>query len=143
MNRKRITAVAAVLVAVAAVLAAAAGANKPASGTSTGTGQVFFPNPVAQLQNQSLTDQNDADYAALAPAYVTVTLTDLDGELQIDADGDGFLRNMVRIIAGTLMEVGAGQRSPDTVPAIIAARSRDAAGKTAPPQGLTLMTVRY
>ena len=40
---------------------------------------MFFPNPVAQLQDQSLTDQKDADYAALQPAYRNVTLTDLDG----------------------------------------------------------------
>jgi zinc metalloprotease ZmpB len=46
---------------------------------ATGTGRVFFPNPVAQLQDQSLTDEKDADYAALQPAYVTVTLTNLDG----------------------------------------------------------------
>jgi zinc metalloprotease ZmpB len=63
----------------AAVAAAAASAAKPPSGTSTGVGTVFFPNPVAQLQNQSLTDQKDADYAALQPAYRDVTLTDLDG----------------------------------------------------------------
>jgi hypothetical protein len=44
-----------------------------------GTGRVFFPNPVAQLQDQTLTDQKDADYPALQPAYVDVTLTDLDG----------------------------------------------------------------
>jgi zinc metalloprotease ZmpB len=50
-----------------------------ASRESDGSGRVFFPNPVAQLQNQGLTDQKDADYAALQPAYVTVTLTDLDG----------------------------------------------------------------
>ena len=40
---------------------------------------MFFPNPVAQLQDQSLTDQKDADYAALQPAYRNVMLTDLDG----------------------------------------------------------------
>ena len=40
---------------------------------------MFFPNPVALLQNQSLTDQKDADYAELQPAYRTVTLTNLDG----------------------------------------------------------------
>ena len=101
MNRKRTTAVAAVLVAVAAVIAAAAGATKPASGTSTGTGQVFFPNPVAQLQNQSLTDQKDADYAALAPAYTTVTLTDLDGS--------GYLRGKW---ANVLSETGNPAYSP-------------------------------
>ena len=48
-----------------AVFAAAAGAGKPGPGGSTGAGRVFFPNPVAQLQNQTLTDQDDADYAAL------------------------------------------------------------------------------
>jgi hypothetical protein len=59
-----------------AVLAGAAGG---ASKSSTGTGTVFSPNPVAQLQDQTLTDQKDADYAALQPAYRNVTLTDLDG----------------------------------------------------------------
>ena len=56
-----------------------AGNGKPPSGSSSGTGQVFFPSPVASLHNQGLTDQNDADHAALAPAYRTVALTDLDG----------------------------------------------------------------
>ncbi|QKG19967.1 M4 family metallopeptidase [Actinomadura verrucosospora] len=45
-------------------------------GTATGT--VFYPNPVQQLGDESLTDAKDADYAALAPAYRNVTLTDLD-----------------------------------------------------------------
>ncbi|TCO62726.1 M36 family metallopeptidase [Actinocrispum wychmicini] len=44
-----------------------------------GTGKVFSPNPVASLQNESLTDQNDADSAVPASAYKSVTLTDLDG----------------------------------------------------------------
>jgi zinc metalloprotease ZmpB len=97
----RSIAVAAVLVAVAAVLTAGAGATKPASGTSTGTGQVFFPNPVAQLQDQTLTDQDDADYAALAPAYVKVTLTDLDGS--------GYLRGKW---ANVISETGNPAYSP-------------------------------
>jgi hypothetical protein len=59
-------------------------ATKPGPGTSTGTGRVFLPNPVAELQDESLTDQKDADYAALQPAYHVVTLTHLDGS--------GFLR---------------------------------------------------
>jgi zinc metalloprotease ZmpB len=69
------------LVACVAVLALAApvAAGDPQPGTSTGTGRVFLPNPVAALQDQSLTDQRDRDYAALAAAYETVTLTDLDG----------------------------------------------------------------
>ena len=40
------------------------------------TGTVFFPNPVAQLRDESLTDQKDANYAALQPAYKTATLTE-------------------------------------------------------------------
>ncbi len=54
-------------------------AGKPGPGTSTGTGQVFFPNPVAYLQDQSLTDQKDTNYPELGPAYVSVTLSNLDG----------------------------------------------------------------
>ncbi len=61
-------------------------AEKAGPGTSTGTGQVFFPNPVAQLQDQSLTDQKDANYAELQPAYVTVTLTNLDGSGYLRGD---------------------------------------------------------
>jgi hypothetical protein len=66
------------------VLVGGAQATVPGSGSSTGTGRVFLPNPVADLGDQSLTDRKDADYAALQPAYHDVTLTDLDGS--------GFLR---------------------------------------------------
>ncbi len=62
------------------------GAGKPGPGGSTGTGRVFFPNPVAQLQNQTLTDQDDADYAALQPAYRNVILTNLDGSGTLTGD---------------------------------------------------------
>ena len=54
-------------------------AAKPGPGTSTGVGSVFVPNPVQSLGDESLTDQKDADYPALAPAYRRVTLTNLDG----------------------------------------------------------------
>jgi hypothetical protein len=79
----------AVLLAVIALLVMSGGqayGTKPGSGTSTGSGRVFFPNPVAQLQDQTLTDQNDADYAALQPAYVTRTLTNLDGSGFLSGD---------------------------------------------------------
>src|SRR4051794_2489675 len=46
---------------------------------ATAPGQVFYANPVQSLRDESLTDQKDADYAALAKAYKQVTLTDLDG----------------------------------------------------------------
>lgn len=57
-------------------MATAASADAPAT---TATGIVFYPNPVQELGDQTLTDENDADYAALQPAYRSVTLTDLDG----------------------------------------------------------------
>jgi hypothetical protein len=69
-----------------AIQVPAVSASKPGTGTSTGTGRVFFPNPVASLQNQNLTDQNDADYAALQPAYHNVTLTNLDGSGYLSGD---------------------------------------------------------
>ncbi len=72
----------------------------------------------------------------------TVTATN-SRRLRIDVSGDGFLYNMVRIIAGTLVEVGRGRIEPDAIPEILAARDRAAAGPTLPPEGLCLMWVKY
>jgi len=57
--------------------------------------------------------------------------------------GNGFLYNMVRILVGTLLEVGCGERSPDEMPAILEKKDRSAAGKTAPAHGLYLWKVFY
>ena len=76
----------ALALALLAIQAPAASASKPGTGASTGAGRVFFPNPVADLQDQSLTDQNDADYAALQRAYRNVTLTNLDGSGYLNGD---------------------------------------------------------
>lgn len=57
--------------------------------------------------------------------------------------GTGFLYNMVRILVGTLLEVGSGERDPDSMSAIIEDKNRSAAGKTAPAQGLYLWKVFY
>lgn len=57
--------------------------------------------------------------------------------------GDGFLYNMVRILTGTLLEVGLGQRTPESMVEVLEARERTAAGKTAPAQGLVLEEVYY
>ena len=65
-----------------------------------------------------------------------------DGPLvHIDVEGSAFLRNMVRIIAGTLLEAGRGRMDPDAVPGILAGLDRRKAGPTAPPHGLSLMEV--
>ena len=63
--------------------------------------------------------------------------------LRVDVCGDGFLYNMVRIIAGTLVEVGRGRLEPASIPDILAAADREAAGPTLPPEGLCLMWVKY
>ena len=68
------------------LVAPSAMAAKPGPGTSQGSGQVFLPNPVAFLQDQSLTDQKDADYPALQPAYQIVPLTNLDGSGYLNGD---------------------------------------------------------
>ena len=57
--------------------------------------------------------------------------------------GTGFLQNMVRILTGTLVEVGYGNMSAEHIPEIIAGMERQLAGPTAPPQGLCLMKVEY
>ena len=57
--------------------------------------------------------------------------------------GNGFLYNMVRILTGTLLEVGLGKRRPEEMKAVLEARNREAAGATAPPEGLFLMQVEY
>jgi tRNA pseudouridine38-40 synthase len=64
-------------------------------------------------------------------------------ELVFEIEGDGFLRHMVRTVVGTLAEVGAGRRAPESMSDILAARDRQAAGRTAPARGLTLMEVTY
>src|SRR3954447_4478807 len=63
--------------ALCAAIAPSATAATPAG--STAPAQAFFPNPVQALRDETLTDQKDANYAALAPAYRRVTLTNLDG----------------------------------------------------------------
>ena len=63
-------------------------------------------------------------------------------EVQISVTGNGFLHNMVRILVGTLVEVGRGERSVSSLPRLFGAR-REQAGFLAPPQGLCLEEVRY
>jgi tRNA pseudouridine38-40 synthase len=64
-------------------------------------------------------------------------------KLHITFTGNGFLYNMVRILTGTLIEVGQGKRSPDSVIPVFETKDRQLAGFTAPPQGLCLMQVTY
>ena len=64
-------------------------------------------------------------------------------EIRLTYSGDGFLQNMIRILTGTLIEVGNGSRNPEEMTEILEAKDRSRAGYTAPPQGLTLLHVTY
>ena len=66
-----------------------------------------------------------------------------DEKIIIELTGNGFLYNMVRIISGTLLDVGLGKIEPDEIPIIINSGERKMAGKTLPPQGLYLVKVEY
>lgn len=66
-----------------------------------------------------------------------------NGRIYIELTGNGFLYNMVRIIAGTLVDVGMGKTEPDEIPAIIESGDRMRAGRTLPPNGLFLLKVEY
>ena len=63
--------------------------------------------------------------------------------IEIEVQGNAFLYNMVRIIAGTLLETGYGKIDPETIPQILDSGDRRCAGRTLPPRGLTLEEVYY
>ena len=64
-----------------------------------------------------------------------------DDEVVIEFEGHGFLRHQVRIMVGTLVDVGLGKLAPEDIPRILSAKDRLAAGQTAPSKGLTLVSV--
>lgn len=114
--------------------------------------------PIAELAVESMQRGADAlvgrhDFASFettgSERSTTVrTIFDLtvtrDGpRVDLTVTGDGFLYNMVRAIAGTLVEVGRGARTPEWAAEVLAARDRSAAGPNAPPLGLVLVSVEY
>ena len=80
-------------------------------------------------------EEMNVDFAAFAGSD--------DALLRLEIQGNGFLWHMVRIIAGTLLEVGAGKRKPQDIPLLLGLGNRCKAGKTLPPQGLFLYGVEY
>lgn len=75
---------------------------------------------------------------------ITQAAVERNGELvEFTVTGNGFLYNMVRIIAGTLVEVGLDRIMPEAIPGIIADLDRKKAGRTAPAQGLYLVEIYY
>jgi tRNA pseudouridine38-40 synthase len=94
-------------------------------------------------------DFKSFETAGGTPRETTVrTITDIGitaegSRILIRVTGDGFLYNMVRIIAGTLIEAGTGRRDPHSIPSVIEAKDRSMAGYTAPPQGLYLEKIYF
>ena len=87
--------------------------------------------------------QTGAQVESTVRTLYTVEIEEQGAEVVIRVCGNGFLYNMVRIIAGTLMEAGWGKRQPEEMKAILEAKSRSAAGPTAPACGLTLLKYEF
>jgi tRNA pseudouridine38-40 synthase len=119
-----------------------------------------FPLDPARMREAAAHLIGEHDFAAFRAAdcdrkTTARTLTRVDvvdpgsgggGERQplvIVVEGDAFLKNMVRIIAGTLIEIGHGRRPVESIPKALASGKRTDTGITAPPEGLTLEQVYY
>ena len=87
--------------------------------------------------------QTGAQVESTVRTIYSAQVEEQGADLVIRICGNGFLYNMIRIIAGTLMEIGEGKRSPEDMETIIEAKDRGAARPTAPPQGLTLIRYEY
>lgn len=72
-----------------------------------------------------------------------ITVKEENDVIAIRIVGNGFLYNMVRIIAGTLIQVGLGDKKPEDIPQILKAGNRETAGPTAPACGLTMLGIEY
>ncbi len=111
------------------------------------------PLDVARMQAAAARLVGEHDFVAFCASGSTVQTTvrelrrvdvSREGEtIEVRIEGNGFLYMMVRIIVGTLVEVGAGRMSAEQVAEILAGGDRRAAARTAPPQGLTLMEVSF
>ena len=99
---------------------------------------------------QLVGEQDFASFTSAGSEAKTTVRTIYDASVRRDGDlitfritGNGFLYNMVRIIAGTLMEIGKGNIDEDAMPSIIRKKDRSFAGPTAPACGLTLVNIEF
>lgn len=100
-------------------------------------------NAAAGESGEQVQQAQSASGETAIPAAGGVNVGSADQLLTIRVKGNGFLYNMVRIIAGTLAEVGRGHIKPEEVVGIIAAKDRAKAGPTAPARGLRLVEIEY
>ncbi len=92
---------------------------------------------------QAAGSERESTVRTITEIYVRRCIDDLESCVLVDVEGDGFLYNMVRIIVGSLVEIGVGRHEETWLAEVLAARDRRAAGRTAPPQGLCLLKVYY
>lgn len=114
---------------------------------------VYVPLDIAKMQKAAsyLVGEHDFKSFCVAKAQVLTTvrtiydiLVQKEGDyLTIRVSGGGFLFNMVRIIVGTLLEIGRGNLEPEQMKEILEAKDRQAAGPTAPARGLTLVKFEF
>lgn len=114
---------------------------------------VYLPLDVEKMLEAAKLFVGEHDFAGFCSAksqVQTTVRTIYDCQVEKEGDeicirvrGNGFLYNMVRIIAGTLVEVGLGRRKLSTVSQAIEKADRSLAGPTAPPEGLTLIKIEY
>lgn len=112
-----------------------------------------YPLDVAKMQQAASYLIGEHDFKSFCSVHTQAETTvrtiynctvDKDGEIiRIRVQGNGFLYNMVRIIAGTLIEVGAGKREPEDILMMLEKCDRATAGPTAPAHGLTMMGLEY
>lgn len=114
---------------------------------------IRFPLDVEAMQRAARHLEGEHDFTSFCSAKTfvedkvrtvyEVKVERLGDEVWVTCRGNGFLYNMVRIIVGTLVEVGQGKRHPDELRTILLMRDRERAGKTAPAKGLTMWEVVY
>ena len=110
-----------------------------------------FRMPNRRLDTYLVGEHDFKSFCAVGAQVKTTTRTIYSCEVEKDGNdiitirvtGNGFLYNMVRIIAGTLIRVGGGELAPDEMPQILGKKDRTAAGPTAPAHGLTMMGIEY
>ena len=114
---------------------------------------IYTPLDVGRMREASAYLEGEHDFKSFCQTGAQVESTvrtlyslwveEQDSDLVIRVCGSGFLYNMVRIIAGTLIEVGQGKREPESMLQVLSALDRSAAGPTAPANGLTLVKYEF
>jgi tRNA pseudouridine38-40 synthase len=112
----------------------------------------LHPDAAERMRDALPVLQGTQDFAAFCGAagkgttvrtVFRAVLTEREPLMRLELTADAFLHNMVRIVAGQLLEIGCGRRPPETLAWALQTRDRRAAGMTAPPHGLFLVRVEY